>query len=508
MNHFKNPTKEINSMFHTPLWLFVLMICVLVLRIPSFLEPYSYGDEMIYLSMGEAVRQGIPLYKELHDNKPPLLYLVAAAAGSLFWFKAFLAIWHLVTIYVFWKLAQILFPIDLQAQQSGKFNKENLHKIATVIFAIFTTLPLLEGNIANAELFMIGPTILGFYILLSKRLDFKNILFAGASFSIATLFKVPAAFDFPTIVFYWLATNKLDKQSIITTFKRTLVLSVGFIIPIALTFVWYFYRGALKEYVIAAFLQNVGYLSSWRPDVVQEPFLVKNGPLLVRAAIVSFGYLMLFLARKKLSKQFLLLTSWLLLTLFAVTLSERPYPHYLIQSIPPASILAAMLFTVQNIEQVLTIIPLTLLFVTPVYYKFWNYPTLPYYEKFLKFAVKNITKDEYFTTFGGNVAKNYKIANFIVNSTYKTDKIFVWGDGQVIYALSKRLPPGKYLADYHIKDFSNKEETLDTLTQNKPKLVVVLPESDNFPALESFLRTNYFMIDEIGGGQIWILKRY
>jgi hypothetical protein len=123
--------KKIIAKIDTPLWLEILFAVLLILRIPSFFEPYYYGDEMIYLTLGEGVRQGVPLYLGLHDNKPPLLYLTAAAAGNLFFFKVILAFWSLITVYGFWKLVSSIFP-----------EKKNLHKISTIIFGLFTTLPL------------------------------------------------------------------------------------------------------------------------------------------------------------------------------------------------------------------------------------------------------------------------------------------------------------------------------------------------------------------------------
>ena len=183
--------KSVLDIFNVPIWLFVLLLTVFVLRIPSFFEPYSYGDEMIYLTLGEAVRQGVPLYKGIYDNKPPLLYLIAFISGNLFWFKAILALWHLITVFIFFKLTEFLF-----------LGKKNSQLIATTIFALFTTLPLLEGNIVNAELFMILPTIAAFYILLTKTPSSKNLVFSGVLFSIATLFKIPAAFDLAAIVFF------------------------------------------------------------------------------------------------------------------------------------------------------------------------------------------------------------------------------------------------------------------------------------------------------------------
>src|SRR3990167_6055899 len=64
----------------------IILGVVVFLRVPSLFEPYWYGDEGIYLTIGRAMRGGMELYKEVHDNKPPLLYVVAAIAGGReFW---------------------------------------------------------------------------------------------------------------------------------------------------------------------------------------------------------------------------------------------------------------------------------------------------------------------------------------------------------------------------------------------------------------------------------------
>ena len=484
----------LNDKLHTPTWLFILLIIVFVFRIPSFFEPYSYGDEMIYLTLGHAIRQGIPLYSGVHDNKPPLLYIMAAIAGSLFWFKAILTLWMLVTIFIFWKLTEVLFPKNLRAQQ-----------FATIIFAILTTIPLLEGNIVNAELFMIGPTILGFFILLSRKLSSKSLFFAGTLFSVATLFKVPASFDIPAIVFFWLATNKLNAKNLKLTFKSTIILGLGFVTPILLTFIWYFLQDAFSQYLVAAFLQNVGYLSSWRPGDVQEPFLVRNLPLLIRVGVVVVGLLTLYKVRKQISPPFIIATVWLLLSLFAVTLSERPYPHYLIQSIPAVSILMGILFTHQNKEQVFTIIPLTLAIFVPYYFNFWRYPTLPYYVRFVRFVAGSLSRDEYINSYGSHVPTNYKIAEYLLSVTKKDEKIFVWGESSPIYALTRRLPPTKYVADYHIRDFSTPYETVTALSRKMPSFIVILPNAPIFPELETFLSRNYGLTETIDGATIWKL---
>src|SRR5688572_917938 len=207
MKSFWQKLHKIGDILHLPdmpNWLVGVLTLVLILRIPSFFEPYYYGDEMIYVTLGQGIRQGLSLYTGIFDNKPPLLYLTAAIAGNLFWFKAILAFWSLATVFVFYKFSKLLFNFPTLKASDKERDIETLSKVATIIFALLITIPLLEGNTVNAELFMIGPNILAFLLLLGKNLTSKKIFFAGFLFGMSTLFKVPALFDLPVIVFFWL----------------------------------------------------------------------------------------------------------------------------------------------------------------------------------------------------------------------------------------------------------------------------------------------------------------
>lgn len=480
------------SKIDTPVWLEVFFVILILLRIPSFFEPYYYGDEMIYMALGEGIRQGVPLYSGLHDNKPPLLYLTAAISGNLFMFKALLAVASLLSAYLFWKLTKNLFP-----------DKNRLQMVSTILFGIFTTLPLLEGNIANAENFMMVFTLIAMNLVYKYKDNFGKVFLAGFLLSIASLYKIVAAFDiFAVLAFWFIFTSKKEWLNLV---KKIVYLSLGFIIPIGFTFVWYYFSGSIKEYVVAAYLQNIGYVSSWRPSDVQKPFLERNAPLLIRFAVMIVGFVVLWLKRNKLSKQFIFVSAWLLATLFAVTLSERPYPHYLLQSVAPAAILFGMLFTVKNIEQVLVIIPLTLFFFVPFYFKFWHYSSIKYYKNFVLFATGQVNKDQYFKNFSSRIPDNYELSKYLAVSAQKGDRVFVWGnDSSAIYTLSKRLPPMKYVADYHYRDFSSKDEVLQNLSESFPKFIVITPNSFEFNELEEFVMANYYLIDNVGSSQIWL----
>jgi len=456
--------------------------------------PYSYGDEMIYLTLGEGIRQGVTLYSQIYDNKPPFLYLTAAIAGSLFWFKVILCLWNLVSIFAFWKLAERLFP-----------KKDTLQKVSTLVFALLTTLPMLEGNIANAELFMVLPTILAFYLLLSEKKTYITYFSSGVLFSLASLFKMPAMFELPVMFFFFVISEKLSVKNVIKNIKYYLFVVAGFLLPLLLTFAYFALMGALPDYIKAAFLENFGYLSSWRPDDQKLSFLVKNGPLLVRSLIVLFGTTLLYLFRKKLHKNFLLVTLWLLFSLFAVTLSERPYPHYLIQAVPAFSFLIGILITDKTMMQSFSVIPLALALFVPVYYKYWYYPTAPYYQNFINLTIGRLSKTEYLKKYGGEVPRNYRIAQTVKGITSPKERIFVWGDDSKIYALSKRLPLIKYVADYHLTPRMTNSQIVDILKTNGVRVIVVLDENNLPSELRGLIEADYLKVLDIESASVYKL---
>lgn len=478
-----------------PNWLAILLFVCLLLRIPSFFEPYYYGDEVIYLTLGQGIRQGIPLYSGLYDNKPPVLYLIAALAGSLVWFKVFLAVASLISIVLFAKIVKILFENNSKAQ-----------KLSTAIFAILTTLPILEGNTANAENFMMVFSLGAVFILLSKKLNIKNLLFAGLLFGTSFLTKVPALLDLPVILIFWIITTQFNKEDFTKIFKNSFWVVLGFLIPVALSLVWYLASGHIGDYIKAAFIQNIGYVSSWRPESIQKSFLARNAPLLIRFLIASLGVILTFVFRKKLSKPFILASVWLMLSLFAVTLSERPYPHYLLQSVGPIAIFLTILFAQKKVEQVFVVVPLVFALFVPVYYKFWYYPTSTYYLRFIKYAVGLSSKEKYLSGFNKYTTRNYEIADFLVSSSYNNDRVFVWGpDSPTIYALSRRLPPIKYVADYHIFDYASTKEVAKMLSLNKPRFIIFTLEAKPFTEISILLHQNYLLVNRIGNAEVWSL---
>lgn len=488
--------KKYLARLHIPHWLTVLIALHFLLRIPTFFEPFSYLDEMIYLGMGEGVRQGLVLYKDVFDHKTPLIYFVAAVAGNLFWFKVILAFWMSATIALFWYLVKIFFPKTRRVAQ-----------IATIAFAVLTTIPLFEGTTVNAELLMLGPTLAGILLFWQAKHTKRNLFLVGVCFSVAMLFKVPASFDILAVYAFLFFTQIRKKAGGKTIIKEGVLIALGFFVPILLTFVWYGLRGAFQEYLLHGYLQNFGYITAFRPGDVQKSFLVRNTPLIMRGIITLIGIVIAGLTRKYVSKAFFYTTLWLFVSLFAITLSERPYPHYFIQAVPAISIFIGLLVASPKYEQVISIIPLLIAGFIPVYFKFYFYSTPVYYERFAQFALGRISKEEYFDRFDGNANRNYAVAKYLIQTTKEEEKVYVWGDSPTIYALSRRLPPIKYLTTFHIDMVSTKSAELEKIAANPPRTIVLLGGAPEFVELIQFIQQNYSLTTSIEDAQIWHLTQ-
>ncbi len=479
--------------------LIVILLVVVIMRIPGLFEPNRYADEDIYLALGQGFRKGLVFYKDIHDNKPPLLYLTAALAGTVMWFRFILMAWNLVNVVLIWKLAK-----KLIRSKWGVI-------VVTGLFAFLSSIPLTEGNIANGEMFMIMPTVAGVLLLWNMKKNKKGggltYFWIGALFSIAFLFKVPALFELLTVLF-WLAIYeaKTVKDALRRIFSRRVWFTVfGFLIPVFLSIVYYWVNGAGEAYVRSALGQNIGYLSSWEGE--SKPFYESG--LFIRGAITAISIGVIWLLKKRLGSAFGLVALWFVGALFGSMLSGRPYPHYLVEVIPPGVILLGMVvYGVKKERWTKLAVGLGLVALTfwaIVAYKFWYYKSIPYYENFIGYVLGNKSDEEYRRFWGEEVVRNYKVAEYIMEVTDPAEKIFVWGTEPAIYVLSNRLPVGRYTVAYHILDFDAADETIEALTEESPRIIVMMANEKNvFDELNWIITSEYALVKKIDDAHIYL----
>lgn len=477
---------------------FLCVLAALVLRIPSLFEPYWYGDEGIYLTLGTAVRHGSLLYRDIFDHKTPAIYLVAALAGSLFWFKMVLLWWHLVSVSLFWRLCARLFE-GLRLR---------LTVVATSVFVLLTTLPLLEGNVVNSELFMLTPTLAAFILvwdgMRKKHADYPRFLLAGLCLSTAFLFKVPAIFDSLALGTFLLISGFMDRSFLLRT-RQGFLMVLGFLMPVLASVLYFWSQGALNYYFAAAGITNLDYISRWGIGGGSLAGFLPEG-LSARAIFLGGFLVLLFFLRRRLPKHLFLILLWFAFSLFAALLSARPYPHYLVQITPALSVMLAVFLVGRARERFWPIPVLVFLGFVLVFYKFQYYPVVSYYRNFFEFINREKTKLEYFDYFDRRTNRTYKLASLLVDRTAPSDPVFIWGTAPELYALSRRVPPGRYTTSFHIVDFSGQEETMRALAARNPKYIIMLREEPrNLPGLEGFLQKKYIHLETLDGAEVWKL---
>lgn len=446
-----------------------------VLRLPSLVEPDWYGDEGIYQVIGRALNSGRILYKDIWDNKPPLLYLYYAFAdGDLFLARLFSLIFGALAIVVFFLIAKSLF----QRRKLAIY-------FSTFVFAILFGLPLIEGNIANAENFMLLPILLSLFFILKLKAKSGLMIpvLVGLFLSIGFLTKIVAVFDlgaFLIILFMLRFYNKPFKEivkqvylrplSFFTMLRQETIIIISFCVPIAVTFFYFFANGALLDYMRAAFSQNVGYVGYGNHFIIPQGFLILKLLLLLAGVFAILGF------KKKLGVAGIVIYTWLIFSLFNAFFSGRPYTHYVLVLLPAFCLLVGFLFSVKKYTVLHIAVAIFLIVFLRSEFNFYTKIT-PYYQNYLAFVMGEKSVVSYQAFFDQNTPRNYEVANFLKINTKKDESVFLLSDSSTIYYLADKLPPGRYIVEYHISFYKDGlQETKRAVQKAKPKFMVVTKE--------------------------------
>ncbi len=518
-----------------------LLLLVVLLRLPNLTEPYWYGDEGIYLTIGTSLKQGAKLYTDIVDHKTPLIYYLAMVPNQM-WFRVLLLAWMMVTTVVFYYLAKRI-TRSLLASVVG-----------TVVFIAFTTLPRFEGNIPNGELFLMGWVLLAAYLATfyrpwqavwsDRRLPAKPtqpftqlglVAAIGASLGVAVLIKVPALFDAIAVasIGWWSGWAQIIatlKARLLTKSQRQLVpavintvwpalvpsvlMGVGVVLMVVLSAMYFTVRGSLPAYLQFGLLYNFHYAGNWSLNLTPA-WLALFFTLPIKALIVAAVVLVLTLGSGWLRPKVQWLLGWTMLALFACLLSNRPYPHYFLQLFPPVALLVSVvvasltkkahwrLLSMTMISEVVMIAIVTgLILASMRLIGVGYYPTVSYYQRFWQLATGQITTTQYQNSFNYIIPDNQKAANIIMEAGEK--RLFIWGTNPMLYALSQTRPIGRFTVAFHIKDLKLEAETVQVVTQAQPKFIVVMNDEQNtLPELNEYLNQHYIANTEFDHFTLW-----
>ncbi len=458
-----------------------------ILRWPSLFEPYWYGDEGIYQALGILINSGASLYSGAWDNKPPLLYVLYALFGSdQFTLRALSLILGLISVWIFYFLANKLFPKNKWARVA-----------ATLFYTFFFGSRIIEGNIANAENFMLLPIVISAYLVYSgefikKSLHFKNYLLAGVIISLAFLTKIVAVFDFLALSAFILIDPEKDLKDKFR--NKTLAFIIGFFAPILFVTIYFFITRNFFDYLDGSFFSNINYVG------VGNKFIIPQGLLYIKTVLL-FGFVgFLYWRRRNIDRAAMFILIWFAFSLFSAFFSQRPYTHYLIMTLPAFSLMIGGIIELKK-ERIFMIIIIILSYLAINHsFGFHEEKFFNYYANLINFCQNKKDVSSYQAFFDPITPRDYEIARYVSLNTKRDENIFVWGNNAQLYKLTNKTPLLRYTVAYHITGYPKGiNEMKKALDEKKPELIIVMPNVGDFP----YVLNGYQEKMNIGGALIY-----
>lgn len=532
---------------HKSLAIFLLCaLFLLIIRIPSFFGPEFSSDEGFYLSIGRSLNNGLLLYKDVWDNKPPLLYILYGINSRLFGdtiviLRIFNTILSGITIYLIYRIAVDIFRLTSNLKYSVLIG-------ATLIHSFY-----FEMILINAENIFV-PLILAGFLLFYKGLHTQSntnkssfilsqysLLFtAGVCFGLASWTKLNTAPEIllliaTTLVIYYKKRNpealftplhiqstlqKLGSYSIhvlpmlITLTMPILILWLG-------SLLFFYISGSYNEFIQGVIGFSGSYLDYNQsvhlfglPFKGISPLLINTPLVLILSSITSLYYLNTDAQNitdvdKQKDAGFYLLINWVGVAVFSIFLSSRGYPHYLQQALPVFIISFGVILSVLynntlnwKVRLSTCLAPLMILhFILNSFtggsgiYNWFTFRT--YYGGFLQ-TITNQSDTYSYTTWNRSFDesgwdKREVLVDFI-NSTKQSDRIYYIGSSPEIYAYTDTVPTYRYLVDYHIQSQDEVKNIVKHLAQQNTSDIYINTSSSFAPTFSSeLIRNKYFI---------------
>lgn len=421
-----------------------------LLRLPSLFEPLWNTNEGLYQAIGNSLNNGHLLYREIFDDKPPLLsWLYSLLHSDQSTVKFASIIFGILSIILFFLLSKKLFA-------DKKFN--HVPHITTFIFAILFGLPALGGNIANAENFMLLP-ILAAALLISNQ----KLFIGGSLLGITFLFRITAVFDLSAFLIYYFILNlsSLRKES------KMLKILMGFSTSIFLTSLFFVINGTFIDFAKAILSSN------------DYKFIPLAAGSIISGIIISY---MLDL-RNKIGKVNFFILIWLIFSLLNIFSSQHLAEQNFLSLIPSLSLGIGMLLpNLMSNKVVAVCLIIALLIVAKGFGISRFHNSINYYQNFLSYVTGRKTMASYQTFFDRSIPYNYDIARFIKLKLIRNDTIFVWGNNTQLYQLVNVVASTKYIPEYQILKYSDGPlNTRTTIEKVKPKFIVIMPNQEALP---------------------------
>ena len=288
-----------------------------------------YPDSNAYFTVGKSILNGYVPYRDLFDQKGPILYFIYMIA-SLLSYKSFIGIYiieiilftlflyfnyKIITLFIDRKYAYMILPlyaaliISSKSFGGGGFPEE----LSLSIFS-YSLYKILKSTITN------------------KDLTLKNIFFHGLLCGIIFMIKftlVGFYFGFMLFIIIKKILNKKYKEM----FLCSLIFLLGMFIPFVLCSIYFIYNNAFKDFIDTYFIFNLTAYPNKNTEsiltIINNQFKYINSliSLLIHLAFIGVIY---FSLNKKILKKYnklLLFLLFVFMFLF-IFINGKSYYYY------------------------------------------------------------------------------------------------------------------------------------------------------------------------------------
>lgn len=434
---------------HQPLA--IALIAMVVLRLPSLFEGFWYGDEGIYAAVAQGMLNGQELYAEVWDHKPPMIYWLYYLAGRANdWDLALVLIKSLgilssgISIWLIYRILK-LFDIPSLARN-----------ISLGFSAALFGLPVLEANIANAEIFFIPFNLAVILLLLQQR--WYGLI--GALAAIGLLFKFHSGFESALVLLFILAIQQWSQSlSWLDVVRRLVKIAVGGLLIIA-PYAAYVVVNNLQQPVLDAIIwYNFDYTSYAAEGLQLSSIHLSHSVVSLIGAVLALIALYVAARERLLSIRSAIILAIVIIEYTAAILPGRSYSHYLLQVVPGAVLAIAVLTT--SLQQQLgrrhVILALSCLAAAVIMVNgFYGDDDLPgsatvfnqYYAAFVTDHVLHSTSGQFPYNQAVNDRNSRQLAEYIDN-IHPNQSYFFWGNLPWVQAITSNHFTNTYVVWYH-----------------------------------------------------------
>lgn len=487
-------------------WLTYLMFASLnlIIRLPSFLEPVWYVDEALYILIGKQLAAGSVLYRDIVDHKPPLVYFLAYLIPNQAGLRLLMYISSTFGAIFFHQLIALLVPNLKKLQQT----------FYTLIFIVLMGIPAFEGYIFNAEPIYLPFSLAALVLFLKIKqpaatADPQQVLPAqtnrnaliygvGLLLGLAIFTKITAllyAIPISLLLGGHFILQVISKEPIkkyLYIILESFFLLLGILTPFLIGLLYFSYHHSVSDYLFWTFSYNFSdYLNHWEyfysfpHQVFIFLFSTTAKTAVLGAALLVLTCTWLF---KRVTTNFFFTSCLALATLYGVTLSNRPFPNYWLQFIPPAIILSALLIHTKQ-KLFATIVTVGTFLAAGFIFKlipFKPFPVTPYYLVSWRYAVGSITRQEYEQYFNPLVDEslnpnspdvmgdNRRVILALQEQNINT--LYVWGTNPMIFVDAPLVLTTKFPLTFHLAELGTLSEQVNLIKQQQlPAIVVMKP---------------------------------